>query len=315
MDSLVSSELLVSLFLPESLNKAHDGAVVIRDLRITRAGMFFPMPESKVADPNFGSRHRAALGITEETDAVVVVVSEERGTITLCFQGSYVASIDGANLRKILLEQLGHRTKGEKEAAEPSASRLGAAHEEDDRAGAGPATPRVPTSEAAAAGSDRSKPAVVNPVSARPPASTPAPPSAVRAAATQSGKPPAQSADATGRSAALPAQSTAAALLVATSTPAGSPAAAAARRVSRPMATPTPPLVAVELDAGDPALTPTTSRVSRPMPVAKERRPLSDRHVELSPGRSAPAPGGDPGRDPDPSELLEGPNPPVGDEP
>ena len=83
VDSAVQRELLVSLFLPESLNKLHDGAVVIRNLRIAKAGVFFPMPDTKVMDKSLGSRHRAALGITEETDAVVVVVSEERGTIGL----------------------------------------------------------------------------------------------------------------------------------------------------------------------------------------------------------------------------------------
>ena len=82
LDAAVSSELLVSVFIPEGVNKLHDGAVIIRELRIAKAGVFFPMPDSRVLDPSFGSRHRAALGITEETDAVVVVVSEERGTIS-----------------------------------------------------------------------------------------------------------------------------------------------------------------------------------------------------------------------------------------
>ncbi len=112
MESLVTRELLVSLFIPESLNKTHDGAVLIRDLRIVRAGVFFPMPEdTKVADPSFGSRHRASLGITEKTDAVVVVVSEERGKITLCFNGKHVKDVDPKNLRETLLDLLGHREK------------------------------------------------------------------------------------------------------------------------------------------------------------------------------------------------------------
>jgi uncharacterized protein (TIGR00159 family) len=109
LDSLVTSELLVSMFIPESVNKTHDGAVLIRDLRIARAGLFFPMPEStRVADPTLGSRHRAAIGITEETDALVVVVSEERGTITLVFKdGTMVPSLSGASLREALLGLLG----------------------------------------------------------------------------------------------------------------------------------------------------------------------------------------------------------------
>ena len=73
---------------PEGVNKLHDGSVIIRNYRIAKAGVFFPMPEGRVVDDSFGSRHRAALGITEETDAVVVIVSEERGTISFCFNGN-----------------------------------------------------------------------------------------------------------------------------------------------------------------------------------------------------------------------------------
>jgi diadenylate cyclase len=107
IDAAVQRELLVSLFLPESLNKLHDGAVVIRNLRIAKAGVFFPMPDTKILDKSLGSRHRAALGITEETDAVVVVVSEERGTISFCFNGNVVTNLDGASLRQALLGLFG----------------------------------------------------------------------------------------------------------------------------------------------------------------------------------------------------------------
>jgi hypothetical protein len=86
----------------EVSNKLHDGAVIIRDLRIAKAGVFFPMPASRVMDSSFGSRHRAALGITEETDAVVVVVGEERGTISFCFNGNIVTNLDGPKLRAAL---------------------------------------------------------------------------------------------------------------------------------------------------------------------------------------------------------------------
>jgi diadenylate cyclase len=102
LDAAVSSELLVSIFVPEGVNKLHDGAVIIRALRIAKAGVFFPMPDSRVLDASFGSRHRAALGITEETDAVVVVVSEERGTIGFCFNGNIVGNLDGPGLRRAL---------------------------------------------------------------------------------------------------------------------------------------------------------------------------------------------------------------------
>jgi uncharacterized protein (TIGR00159 family) len=124
IDAAVQRELLVSLFLPESLNKLHDGAVVIRNLRVAKAGVFFPMPDTKLLDKSLGSRHRAALGITEETDAVVVVVSEERGNISFCFNGNIVTNLDGASLRQALLGLFGQRAR--KRPAKPGQKRAGA---------------------------------------------------------------------------------------------------------------------------------------------------------------------------------------------
>jgi diadenylate cyclase len=114
IDASVQRELLVSLFVPESMNKLHDGAVVIRNLRVAKAGVFFPMPDTKLLDKSLGSRHRAALGITEETDAVVVVVSEERGTISFCFNGNIVPNLDGASLKQALHGLFGQRARGKK---------------------------------------------------------------------------------------------------------------------------------------------------------------------------------------------------------
>src|SRR5450432_2601695 len=122
LESMVTRELLVSLFVPESVNKLHDGAVIIRNLRIAKAGVFFPMPESRIVDNSLGSRHRAALGITEETDAVVVVVSEERGTISFCFSGNIVSNLDGQSLRHALLGLFGraNRKKRAKKVMTPA---------------------------------------------------------------------------------------------------------------------------------------------------------------------------------------------------
>jgi len=119
LDAAMSSELLVSIFIPEGVNKLHDGAVIIRNLRIAKAGVFFPMPDSRVLDPSFGSRHRAALGITEETDAVVVVVSEERGTISFCFNGNIVGNLDGPGLRRALEGVFSPRRRKRKPASTP----------------------------------------------------------------------------------------------------------------------------------------------------------------------------------------------------
>jgi hypothetical protein len=97
--------------------------VLIRDLKIARAGVFFPMPETKILDAALGSRHRAALGITEETDAVVVVVSEERGTISFCFSGNIVSNLDGQSLRQALLGLFGRAAARNKKT--PAAKKLG----------------------------------------------------------------------------------------------------------------------------------------------------------------------------------------------
>lgn len=119
IDAAVQRELLVGLFVPESVNKLHDGAVIIRHLRMAKAGVFFPMPDTKLLDKSLGSRHRAALGITEETDAVVVVVSEERGTISFCFNGNIISNLDGASLRQALLGLFGQHRAAKKKSGSP----------------------------------------------------------------------------------------------------------------------------------------------------------------------------------------------------
>jgi diadenylate cyclase len=104
VDSHLSKEVLTSIFLPVS--PLHDGAVVIRKGRIYMAGCFLPLTLNTMASKSFGTRHRAALGITEETDAICIVVSEENGSISMASGGRIVHSVDGNQLRKLLLEAL-----------------------------------------------------------------------------------------------------------------------------------------------------------------------------------------------------------------
>ncbi len=80
----ISAPLLRSIFFPDSA--LHDGAIIIQDGRISAAGCFLPLSDDPVS-ADFGSRHRAALGVSEETDALVLVVSEERGTIRIASEG------------------------------------------------------------------------------------------------------------------------------------------------------------------------------------------------------------------------------------
>lgn len=103
LDAVVTKELLYSIFVPSYENPMHDGAVVIRNGRVWEAGAFLPLTESTKVDRMLGTRHRAAIGISEETDAVVVVVSEERGTASVCFGGNIVRDLEGNTLRQALV--------------------------------------------------------------------------------------------------------------------------------------------------------------------------------------------------------------------
>jgi diadenylate cyclase len=114
VDAGVTKELLYSIFIPSLENPVHDGAVIIRDGRIWQAGAFLPLTRTSKLDPMFGTRHRAAVGLTEETDAVVVVVSEERGEISFCFNGNIVRNLEAASLRKVLVRLSYKRPKTKK---------------------------------------------------------------------------------------------------------------------------------------------------------------------------------------------------------
>ncbi len=104
IDGVLSRQLLVSLFVPARDNELHDGAVVIgKSHRIELARALLPLSRATDLGPEFGTRHRAALGITEDTDAVVIVVSEERGEISLCFKGSIARDLEPVILRRALV--------------------------------------------------------------------------------------------------------------------------------------------------------------------------------------------------------------------
>ena len=101
----VSTPLLLSIFNPES--PLHDGAVILQNTLIEAAGCILPLTESQMILPEMGTRHRAALGITEESDAIVVVVSEERGAISTAENGRFTnLDIDEMKLRRYLNERL-----------------------------------------------------------------------------------------------------------------------------------------------------------------------------------------------------------------
>ena len=100
LDALFTVELLEQIFHPNT--RLHDGAAIIRGERVLAAGCLLPLAESLGSGQFLGTRHRAAVGITEQTDAVVVVVSEETGGISIANNGRLVRSVDEAKLRKVL---------------------------------------------------------------------------------------------------------------------------------------------------------------------------------------------------------------------
>ena len=110
----VSSDLLVTLFTPHA--PLHDGAVLLRDVVVVAAGCILPLSQSVLADRTLGTRHRAALGMSEETDALIVVVSEENATISVAHKGRLYRSLTTLELREVLGGQMPRHTT-EQEAA------------------------------------------------------------------------------------------------------------------------------------------------------------------------------------------------------
>jgi len=104
LDARVSRELVISIFMPTS--PIHDGALILQKGRITAAGCFLPLTANPSVSKTLGTRHRAAIGLTEETDAVVVVVSEEEGSISMVREGRITRDLDAGSLRTALLKLL-----------------------------------------------------------------------------------------------------------------------------------------------------------------------------------------------------------------
>ena len=104
LDVAVVPELLACIFFPHT--PLHDGGVIIADNRIMAAGCVFPLSQDAELHRTYGTRHRAAMGFSEETDAVVVVVSEETGSISVCYRGRLSSGLDGDQLKKFLSELL-----------------------------------------------------------------------------------------------------------------------------------------------------------------------------------------------------------------
>jgi diadenylate cyclase len=118
IDASVSAELLGSVF--QSGSSLHDGAVIVQGNRISAAGCFLPLSRNLTLGRTLGTRHRAALGLSEETDAAVVVVSEETGAVSLAVEGRIESGVSGG----VLAARLEHLLRAEAPAAGGRASLL-----------------------------------------------------------------------------------------------------------------------------------------------------------------------------------------------
>ena len=114
---MLTYDLLVSIFQPES--PLHDGAVIVQEDRIAAAACFLPLTVNPVVSRELGTRHRAALGLTEENDAVAVVVSEERGQIALAIEGRLERDLTADELRDRLQSLISSRRTGTRRPATP----------------------------------------------------------------------------------------------------------------------------------------------------------------------------------------------------
>jgi diadenylate cyclase len=113
LEARFSYDLILNIFIPGT--PLHDGAVIVRSGRLAAASCFLPLTTRHALSTELGTRHRAAIGLSEETDALVVVVSEETGTISLAVEGQLLRPLDETTLRNALAEnlyQLGHGDEG-----------------------------------------------------------------------------------------------------------------------------------------------------------------------------------------------------------
>ena len=104
LDAVVSEELLGNIFIPNT--PLHDGAVLIRENRVVAAGCLLPLTQDQNLSSALGTRHRAGIGLTEQGDALVVIVSEETGAISYAYGGHIYRHLDGDNLRHMLRNYL-----------------------------------------------------------------------------------------------------------------------------------------------------------------------------------------------------------------
>lgn len=111
IDGLVTSDILINIFIPNT--PLHDGAVIIKDDRIKAAACFLPLTDNMTISKELGTRHRAALGISERSDSLAIIVSEETGSISIAENGTIARYLDAKTLKQILTDM--YKPKVEKQ--------------------------------------------------------------------------------------------------------------------------------------------------------------------------------------------------------
>lgn len=104
LDARISTEIIINAFIPNT--PLHDGAMIISDLTIASAASYLPLSESAAIPKKYGTRHRAAIGLSEDTDAITIVVSEETGLISIAHRSNLMADLTIDELREYLTNQL-----------------------------------------------------------------------------------------------------------------------------------------------------------------------------------------------------------------
>lgn len=104
LDADISSELLINIFIPNT--PLHDGAVIIRDYKLASAASYLPLSESTLISKELGTRHRAAIGLSEVTDAVTIIVSEETGGVSISYKGELLRELSKEDFEKFLSKNL-----------------------------------------------------------------------------------------------------------------------------------------------------------------------------------------------------------------
>lgn len=102
LDAEISKDLLFSVFLPEHQNPLHDGAVIVQKGRLSAAGCVLPLTQNPRVEKSLGTRHRAAIGLSEDYDAAILVVSEETGIVSVAYQGELYRDLEATEVRELL---------------------------------------------------------------------------------------------------------------------------------------------------------------------------------------------------------------------